>query len=126
MMELINAERALELLDEVVAEYGPDHKAECRYATLEYDPDEDAFVPTEAVCIIGVCLVKAGIPITAFGNRDKFVTDVLPDLKEQGLIDYTREGLEVWGLAQDEQDRGVPWGQDVEVARALAQSEGWI
>lgn len=123
-MEQVNARRALELLIDVVEQYGegtvyekfvkdslPMNGSACYY--------ERDGAPS---CLVGHVLHRAGVSVEMLANIDIYGTPagrlatVVPGLNW--------EAAGVLGRAQRAQDQGQPWGVALEAARAYYENEG--
>jgi hypothetical protein len=114
MPEFLTRKRALELLREVVAEFGEDHvyrttpdKPYCRYAH-----------GNEPGCGVGHVFSRAGMPVEYLRGADRAVSpaaDSVPMFRQWA----TPEALALLAAFQAHQDQGRPWGECLR--RALAE-----
>lgn len=123
----INAQRAVELLREVVAEKGADHVipsgAGCLYYLRGGDPIRGGAVPS---CIVGHALAKLGVDLAdAVGGRNStpiFHDVLLGTLREKAGVHLSPEAVQVWYIAQKRQDERETWGVALEHAEHTAAS----
>jgi len=124
-METIDKKRALELLEQVVEEFGPETTYE------DIDPDwgrgEDCqYVGNDGKpkCLVGQALAKAGFefPLDPYypgdGSPYKYVNDsayhYLTEYADESVTEFAKVVFEV---AQRVQDTGQTWGQALAKAR---------
>lgn len=120
-MITIDKDRALDLLEQAVAERGADYidtdaKGSCTY--LHYDTNTPG-------CIVGTVFHAAGLPIERLEAMDKLgsLMCISPKmLKVSYDIDITEEAHALLRTAQSEQDSGTAWGLAVD--RAIAARGG--
>lgn len=135
----IDMEKANALLTECVAERGESYVYEkplsyhgyaddCAYVhdyeVTYYDEDGRHREATPELmkpgCLIGLALNKAGVELGAFldlqvNNEDSHAA--LDALQEASVLTYDKDAAELLNRAQMHQDKGVPWGEAVELAR---------
>jgi hypothetical protein len=143
----IDGQRAVDLMRQAVKSKGEDYLypqvsvgmggPSCLYTTPSGDPSK-----SQPSCIVGHALAYAGTPIEVlhaidfggvviddeFGEYESegpldstpiYDDDVLAWLSRNG-IEVTREAVDAFRIAQNDQDNGVAWGEAVERAqRAL-------
>jgi len=110
----LTPERALELMREVVAEYGEDH---------EYDPLQLPNGATACVyvhegapsCLVGHVLHRAGIPLDVMGAHENMGPAHPNFLRATGITEQVALPL---AAAQDVEDEGMTWGQALAAAEA--------
>lgn len=121
-MEQVNARRALELLIDVVDQYGEDYVYEKRPLTLE-DGEERGNIgigcryqyKEQPSCLVGHVLFRAGAPLKNLIEADvNGVPANKLDLEKFGLDGGARMVLEA---AQAHQDNGENWGLALDAAR---------
>lgn len=126
-METIDKKRALELLEQVVEEFGPETTYEdivpgwkgyedCQYVGNDGKPK----------CLVGQALAKAGFefPLDPHypgdGSPYKYVNDsayfYLTEYADESVTDLAKT---VFDVAQRAQDAGATWGQALAKAREL-------
>jgi len=123
-LEKLTVARALELLDQAVAERGAD---------FVYPEDWKVVVPRDGAkdtpmcvyvhdgqprCIVGQVLVKHGLkPAKLAFYEGHGVTSVLKALGDSGVLSFEHGVLTLLRTAQDLQDDGCSWGGAVAKAR---------
>lgn len=113
MPEYLTYGRALELLRELVAEFGEDYV----YA----DGDDDVvclYVHGHGPgCGVGHVLYRAGVPLDVLRDADD--TDQSPVLEVAAFREYADdEALQLLSDFQVEQDQGTAWGEALRIALA--------
>lgn len=120
----LTPERALELLREVVAEYGEDHvyadptgvqadagsSAFCKYV------DEDNERPS---CLVGHVLFRAGVTISQLLDMDNSEDPAIGDV-ETDAFTMSPAARAVLRAAQRAQDCGSTWGAALAAAQRVA------
>lgn len=117
----LTPERALELMREVVAEYGEDY-VYADTSGVQADGNSSAFcVYADAEeecpsCLVGHALFRAGVTIAELVELDESSD---PSIKHAYSPAFTLKGgsREVFAAAQEAQDNGAAWGV------ALAEAE---
>lgn len=109
----IDDKLAIQLLQQAVAERGPDYVygepgGDCFYTDLEADGTGYKVVPG---CIVGMALYKAGFPMAELEDIQADVNDLADELS--GKVQFTDEARVIFQNAQARQDRQEPWGQAV-------------
>lgn len=125
-MEIIDMKRALELLEQVVEEFGP----ETTYKDI--DPDWERWTVDcqyvgddgTPMCLVGQALAKAGFefPLDPHyqGSPRKYANDsAYYYLTEYADERVTHLAKNVFEVAQRTQDAGQTWGQALAKAREL-------
>lgn len=124
-MEIIDSKRALELLEQVVDEFGP----ETTYGDIV--PGWKAYEDCQYVgndgkprCLVGQALAKAGFefPLDPYypgdGSPYKYVNDTAYYYLTEYADEYvTHLAKNVFEVAQKTQDAGQSWGQALAAAR---------
>lgn len=105
MIEL-SVERALELLREVVAEFGEDHV---------YD-NPDYVHGDQPGCIAGHVYHRAGLELARLAEREGVVA-----YASSFLNVVSGDGPRILGAAQRQQDDGKTWGEALKAAERAAQ-----
>ena len=116
---MIDSQRTLELLQEVVSEHGDGHTSMNMYK----DPNTEA-----PVCIVGHVLDKLGILdtvkipdniIDTYVNNQNY--KAVEFLARDGLLPgFTDKAVKVLQAAQNEQDGGGTWGEALVAAKEYA------
>lgn len=142
----IDEQQALDLMRRAVAEKGtdyvyvrPDRSKDCVYVDTTVDP---AVATPPPSCLVGHALVYAGVDPVLLWEADQGIGEYVDDeygevektddtsIKSSGFNQYlsqhgvalTYEARRVFGAAQREQDRGIPWGQAVAYAARELES----
>jgi hypothetical protein len=121
----IDANRALDLLREVVADIGADHvyrhpdgkpAAEvgeiCRYE-----------VNGSPACIVGHALNRAGVGVDALHEMDEYEDGAAIATVESDAVQIEPLARELLAVAQNKQDSGSTWGAALAAAEAQAGCE---
>jgi hypothetical protein len=112
-MERIDARRAVELLIDVVEQYGEDHVYERVPNTVDSCRYEYSGQPS---CIVGHVLHRAGVPIDVLKSFDDNDDGVSANVLYE-YLDVTEDAANVLGWAQGLQDSGHTWGRALDRAR---------
>jgi hypothetical protein len=120
----IDKARALQLLEEAVAERGADYvypHQHCDYAVRDSAID----VAPAPACIVGVALAKAGVSIAVLETLDGSVSCAASMLRQMGTVHLDDEAVDAWQAAQVVQDgpfgvtgRGT-WGDALAAAKGV-------
>jgi hypothetical protein len=125
----ITADTTITTLREIVAEFGPDTKRECKY--VEYPEDEQGWriegsEPIAAHCIVGIFLNRQGVPLNVLeaSNAQRIIPIARDIVKETG-IDLFEDPrvLTILDEAQSLQDAGYHWGKALEGAERVYAGE---
>lgn len=117
MSIVIDKSRALELLDQAVAEKGAEYVdpaveiGRCNYVQVEGDGD---LVPG---CIVGYAMNNAGVPLHELA-LEGIVTEI--DWERWCDVKLSDGAASVLRRAQSMQDDGMQWGAAVKYAHSLA------
>src|SRR5437899_947676 len=130
----IDLEKATWLLDQCVKQRGEDYvhpNDQCRYVDdashLQWIDETGGYItvktPDEAKpgCMVGLALIKAGVPMSAFLEldiNDSAAQKALGRLSKEGYLTITNLAEDLFEIAQDYQDRKAPWGVAFEKAKA--------
>jgi len=130
----IDLEKATWLLDQCVKQRGEDYvypSDHCRYVdgnsrTVWIDETQQCITiktPDEAKpgCMIGLALIKAGVPMSTFLElqiNDADSHQALDELSRKGYLTITSPAKDLFEIAQSHQDRQTPWGVALEKAKA--------
>lgn len=115
MTEQITAERAIELLELVVAREGRDIRRPCRYVNMGHDT-------LHPVCLIGYVMAEAGVPLETMAYwNSKTISEVFDNGTLNGVVDVSTEAVDVLQVAQDMQDIDKTWGAALDAALIVAR-----
>ncbi len=119
MAEQITKDRALELLREIVAEYGEDWV----YASRDDGTTCTYTRQGQPSCLIGHVLHRAGVPIEHLATLDRGDTPSIGTTTVDWGIEITPDARRVLGVAQHAQDDGSSWGTALAMAEEAAGDE---
>lgn len=119
----------IEVLEQIVAEYGPETTRACYYKqTADYEPETDGDPGNGLLgdpgdqphCIAGVFVHKLGGPEALFELAEhEAITDVsYGNGAVLAGLGVTLDGAAVLGQAQQFQDSGYDWGTAIESVKA--------
>ena len=110
-METIDGRRALELLIDVVDQYGPETVYE-KVPLPDGDGNGCVYVYLgEPSCLVGHALVRAGAPISGLNISSPAA------LLDSHFPSIGSAAARVFQAAQDKQDTGETWGDALDAAR---------
>jgi len=117
MTEQITAERALELLEHVVAKHGRDTKRGCVYVTWE----DNELVPW---CIVGCVFAEVGVPLSRLEGCGSNVYSLWESGSLSDVVDLSYGVASILRAAQRVQDMNETWGRALAEARRRAWALG--
>jgi hypothetical protein len=120
----INKERAIELLEQAVAERGEDfvyynayQENYANYGACRYQIDG------EPACLVGLALAKAGVSPEGLNLLEGSGITNSYTLNRPQNLKITPDALAVFQVAQDTQDNDGPWGEALRLAKEKAASQ---
>jgi hypothetical protein len=119
----ITAVDAIEQLREIVGLSGPATTRQCNYAT--YEPGDMWHEnPVAPHCVVGVFLNRNGVDLKALaGLEGDNIQGIAGTIVVKDVVKIDESAVEVLWAAQSIQDDGYNWGQALEAAEAVFQSQ---
>lgn len=120
----IDKRKAIQLLEQAVAERGEDyvygeHFKYCEYTSHPELANYDDMFPA---CVVGVAMVNAGIPVEVLDDITGPVEDLVVELRERGEAKISESAARILNAAQRVQDASIT-GVDAITQEALVRGE---
>ena len=126
----IDLAKAQSLVAECIAERGEDYVYEKEGSTCKYVHNvgkvmgeneyeyEDDFSEATPGCLVGLALLKAGVPLSFMGGSRNMdgSSDLLRAASDYGVITFDDQVDSYFANVQASQDNGAEWGKSAEAA----------